>query len=71
MDRYLNQYSLKTMLNNQKEGTIDVSEGADHIIEYKGITERSTPVEISNFISTKLVEFIEKNLKQPVTTFSE
>ena len=59
MDKSLKYYSLGGLSEIQEIEPPKVHTKSD----VNNITEQSTPKEISNFISQKLVEFIEKELK--------
>lgn len=69
MDKYL-KYSV---LNNSTENqTVELPKSFSRS-DIKEITEQSTPKEMANFITNKLVEFIEQELsiKKEVTTKSD
>jgi hypothetical protein len=59
----MNKYLKYSVLNNSSDNQQFELPQIQIKSEIKDITEQSTPKEMANFITTKLVEFIEQELK--------
>lgn len=60
----MDKYSKYLASNNSNDNAISIKSNDSVILDIEDITEQSTPKEISNFVSKKLIEFMESELKK-------